>query len=445
MAPIVTILGLGPGNPRHRTLEAVERLAAADRILLRTAIHPGLDDLLRDPRVASCDDLYERGGSFDQVYAAIVDRLFDLASAGDVVYAVPGHPLVGERTVSMALNDPRSQSIEFDLVPGLSAVDVIASALRVDPMAAEAQIVDATELQRFVDNDPFNGGLPDVSPTRPVLLAQIYGPAVAAAAKLALGRVFPDEHPIRIVTSAGIAGEQKIVDAQLFELDRVAVDHLSSAWVPPMSVLEATRGALTLHRIAALLRAPGGCPWDREQTASTLRVSIAEEAYEVMDAIEESDPDHLAEELGDLLLLVSMQAQIADEAGDFSIGDVFDHVNRKLVRRHPHVFGSAAATTPDAVVETWDAVKASERAASGLADTELPPDPFDRLPRAMPVLQRVAKIARKRGSSPAPADPGVVGDRLLELVTALAAAGGDPERELERAYRRRAVAAVNDR
>jgi tetrapyrrole methylase family protein/MazG family protein len=436
MSATLSILGLGPGNPDQRTVEAVEVLSTASRILLRTGIHPGVNDLLGDPRVSTCDDIYESGRTFDEVYAAIVERVIAQVSNGDLVFAVPGHPLIGERTVIALLDRAEASAIPVRIVAGVSALDVVSSALRIDPMAQQAQIVDATELEHFIEREPFNGGLPDVSPLRPVLVTQVYSPAVASAVKLALSKIFPDAHPIVVATAVGVCGEERIEHVALYELDRVAVDHLTSVWVPPLEELSATRGPLTLHRIAAHLRSPEGCPWDRKQTYSSLRSSAIEEAYEVAAAIDDNDPDHLAEELGDLLLHVAMQAQIGEELGDFSIGDILDQVNRKLVRRHPHVFGSVAAETPEAVVQTWNEIKANERAAKGLETESIPP--FDRLPKSMPVLSRLAQVMKSDARfDHAGRD---LGGELLAKVQQVVDAGLDPEVELERAYRRRSSA-----
>lgn len=443
MGTLLTILGLGPGNPAQRTLEAVESLKLASTIVLRTAIHPGLAELASDHRVESCDRFYESGRSFQEVYAEIVAYVLARAAEGDLVYAVPGHPLIGERTVTDLLEQAAGAGIQTRIVDGISAIDVVASALGIDPMAGEAQLIDASELHRFIDREPFNGALPDVSPARPVLLSQVYSSPVASSAKLALSGVFPDDHEIVVVSAAAVPGAERIRHCRLFELDRIDVNHLTSVWIPRIDALDATRWPVTLHRIAARLRAPGGCPWDREQTHASLRGAVIEEAYEVAAAIDESDPHHLAEELGDLLLHVAMQAQIAEEQGEFSIGDVYDHVNRKLVRRHPHVFGDVSAETPDAVVQTWDAVKAAERAAAGSSERE-GLDPFDRLPRSMPVLHRVAKTMKRRRLTATDGDDMRLGDELLLAVEQLAAAGLDPEHELERAYRRRPAELVDD-
>lgn len=159
--------------------------------------------------------------------------------------------------------------------------------------------------------------------------------------------------------------------------------------------------------IMARLRAPGGCPWDREQTFDTIRKYTLEEAYEVFDAIERRDFAHLSEELGDLLLQVLFYAEMAANEGHFSVTDVLDHLNRKLIRRHPHVFGEEASRaagnqadvdadvegSADRVLRNWDEIKAAEKGArpgSGEAASRL-----DSIQRAMPALAEAAKLGSK--------------------------------------------------
>lgn len=200
-----------------------------------------------------------------------------------------------------------------------------------------------------------------------------------------------------------------------------------------METLEAVRSAETLTRIVARLRAPGGCPWDREQTPVTLRSQVLEEAYEVVDAIDAGDDGGLAEELGDLLLLITMQAQIAEENGAFRIEDVFESVNRKLIRRHPHVFGSVSATTPDAVIVTWEGVKEIERAEKG--ESPAWRNPVDRLPRSMPAIRKIAEILAPRTSLARPDDLDA-GNELLDAVRGLINRGLDPDFALEASLRK---------
>jgi len=144
-----------------------------------------------------------------------------------------------------------------------------------------------------------------------------------------------------------------------------------------------------LCEIVAKLRAPGGCPWDRKQTLQSLLPQLIEEAYEVASAIHTSDDVNLCEELGDLVLLVVMQAEIARESGRFNIADALDEVTAKLIRRHPHVFATSEVTDAEGVVKQWEAIKRAEK--SGNADTHYLAD----LPVAFPALMRAQKAQKK--------------------------------------------------
>ena len=141
----------------------------------------------------------------------------------------------------------------------------------------------------------------------------------------------------------------------------------------------------------AALRAPGGCPWDREQTHES---NMIEEAYEAVDAIEQHDAAHLREELGDVLLQVVLQSQIAADAGEFTVADVCHDVNEKMIRRHPHVFGEEAAASADEVLSIWDNVKLAEKSASD-AQEEAPKGLLDAVPVSFPALLQAYKISRK--------------------------------------------------
>ena len=159
--------------------------------------------------------------------------------------------------------------------------------------------------------------------------------------------------------------------------------------------------------IMARLRGPDGCPWDREQTFATIRKYTLEETYEVLDAIEREDWAHLTDELGDLLLQVLFYAQMGDEAGHFAIADVLEHLNRKLIRRHPHVLGAeasaaagnrtevdtAAASETAGVLVNWEAIKAAEK--SSMTPAEGPASLLDGLPRSFPALLEAAKLGSR--------------------------------------------------
>ena len=151
--------------------------------------------------------------------------------------------------------------------------------------------------------------------------------------------------------------------------------------------------------IMRALRAPDGCPWDREQTHASLRPFVLEETYEVLDAIEGGDPATLREELGDFLYEAVFLAQISEEAGDFTIGDAIQSICDKLVRRHPHVFARATADgapiTSRQVVEKWETMKARERAAAGNAAVTPPKTTLSGVPRTLPSLLRAYEISAR--------------------------------------------------
>lgn len=144
-----------------------------------------------------------------------------------------------------------------------------------------------------------------------------------------------------------------------------------------------------LLEIMARLRSPGGCPWDREQTRASLKPFLIEEAYEVIDAIDQEDVSHLEEELGDVLLQVVFHAQVAAERGEFTVVEILNRLVEKLVRRHPHVFGSAVAGTPEQALAQWEALKRQEAGAAG------PRSVIAGVPRALPSLLRAQRVQEK--------------------------------------------------
>jgi XTP/dITP diphosphohydrolase len=148
------------------------------------------------------------------------------------------------------------------------------------------------------------------------------------------------------------------------------------------------KGAALLDLVATetRLRGPGGCPWDHEQTHASLARHLVEEAYEVLDAIEEGTPEHLREELGDLLLQVVFHAQIAEDAGDFDVDGVARSITEKLVRRHPHVFGELTVSSAGEVVRNWEAIKREQEGRT---------DPVAGIPSALPALQLAAKLQKR--------------------------------------------------
>src|SRR3954466_7038162 len=166
-----------------------------------------------------------------------------------------------------------------------------------------------------------------------------------------------------------------------------------------------------LRQTMARLRAPDGCPWDREQTHQTLARCLIDECSELLDTIDRNDIPHMREELGDVLIQVVFHAQLAAERGDFDFDDVARDINAKLIRRHPHVFGDGRADNSAQVIEVWEKVKAGEKAAAGKSESAL----FKQLPPRLPALMFAEEIVKRIAKNSLPADGVVDGGEVQKL------------------------------
>jgi tetrapyrrole methylase family protein/MazG family protein len=453
----ITVVGLGPGAEGALTREAWEVLGEAREVWLRTAHHPVVGRLPETLELHAFDALYEGSETFDEVYAAIVGRVLELGQRAEgVIYAVPGHPLVGEATVPRVLDGARRQGIPVRLVEGLSFVAPVVTALALSPPKNEApapsvdpldgmQVADALDLLAL-HHPPFN-------PDLPALVGQVYSRSVASQLKLTLMNLYPDEHPVALVDAAGTRGST-VVWLPLYEVDRRPLSPLSSLYVPPLPYVAGLEG---FQETIARLRAPGGCPWDREQTHRSLRTNLLEEAYEVLDALDAEDPEALREELGDLLLQVVLHAQIATEEGAFRMGDVIAGIDAKIKHRHPHVWGAVEVADAGEVSTNWEAIKRREREASDKGDRSL----LDGVPAGLPALaqayaytdrvrrvgfewptseeslqkvrEELAEVQGAEGKEELAAE---VGDLLMAVANWARRLGVDPESALREANRR---------
>ncbi|HXI19039.1 MAG TPA: MazG family protein, partial [Chloroflexota bacterium] len=380
----ITVAGLGPGARGQVTTEvadALQHAANEGRLLLRTRIHPTVSGWPALETAPSLDHHYEGSDDFGQAYeriaADVLARAADLPRDADLVYAVPGHPLIAEATVQRVCQLARESDVAVRILPGLSFVDAVVLAAELEA-ADGLRVADALALGR-------------IDPTAPLLICQVYSRHIAGQVKLALGRHYPDEHEVLLVHAAGVPGQERVERLQLLEVDRRdGVAHLTSLWVPPLAPLQALREPQTLQEVMASLRAPApeGCPWDREQTHETLRRYLLEETYEALDAIDSGDVRSLEEELGDLLLQIVFHAQIADEAGLFDFGDVCAGISAKLIRRHPHVFGDLKEQDAAAVLRNWEQLKREERAKKDQAGRSM----LDGVPASMPALSYTQSV-----------------------------------------------------
>jgi tetrapyrrole methylase family protein/MazG family protein len=387
LRPHVVVVGLGPAGTDLVGPGAGELRRDPGRTWLRTARHPAAAVI---EGAHTFDEVYDSAATFDEVYADIVERLVAAAEAASpepVVYAVPGSPVVAERTVELLRADER---VDVTIVPALSFLDLAWAALGIDPLAAGVRLVDAAD---FADVAAIERG--------PFLIAQCWSRHQLSEVKLALGEEAATTPPRPVLLHHLGLDDEIVAEVDWWELDRtLEPDHLTSLYVPQFG--DGVRGGAgtEVARLVALmdtLRAQ--CPWDRAQDHASLMPHLVEECYEVLDALSalSAAPDdataaangHLEEELGDLLFQIVFHARLGAEDGYFDMAGVARTVHDKLVHRHPHVFGDVEADDPGQVMANWEEIKRSEKGRASVTEG---------IPVALPALAYASKLARKARS-----------------------------------------------
>jgi tetrapyrrole methylase family protein/MazG family protein len=432
----LTVVGLGPAGPELVTSETLGVIEAIPAQFVRTRRHPAASVVAR---AATFDPVYERAETLDEVYRTIADELIAAAGReGHVLYAVPGSPLVAERTVELLRRRAADGEVGLQLLPALSFVDLAWARLGIDPVQLGVRLVDG---HRFAVEAAGDRG--------PLLVAQVDSAFTLSDLKLAVSDA--PEAPVVVLQRLGLPDES-VREVDWADLDREVVpDHLTCLYVPSLSVPVAAE----LQRIAelvVLLRRE--CPWDQEQTHDSLTKHLVEETYEVLDAIDHLDSqtlegyDHLEEELGDLLYQVLFHATLAAEAGQFTIADVAGTIYDKLYLRHPHVFGDVQADDADTVRRNWEQIKKDEKGRDSVLDGIAPGLPalvlalkVQKKSRALgmdfaSVPEVHAKIAEELAEVTADPTDDELGDVLFAVVALAMHLGLDPEGALRRATAR---------
>jgi tetrapyrrole methylase family protein/MazG family protein len=322
--------------------------------------------------VVACDDLYETGAGFEDVYRAIADRVLDAARMGSVVYAVPGSPLVGE----FAVRELLASGSEIEVIPAESFVDAVLVEMGYDPLDRGLQILNGHELPVPLVLD------------KPTIVGHLDRPEILAEVSAQIARVLPEESEITVLAGIGAA------DAVRVEVPPDDVDPALAGLRTSIFVDSDPGGLIGAVRTMAVLRRE--CPWDREQTHQTLVKYLVEETYELIDAVSRLDADgpdwvgyaEVEDELGDVLLSVLFHAAIAKEKGAFDIDDAAEVMRQKLVRRHPHVFGGIEVDSAAEVKRNWDEIKDGERGEARQSQ-------MDGVPSGMPAMQRASKIQNR--------------------------------------------------
>ena len=403
----IEIIGLGAGEIDQLSLNIYRKLTE-DRIplFIRTEDHPVIASLkAENVHYHGFDAIYQAHDQFEAVYEEIVDELINQAKHHQLIrYAVPGHPMLAERTVQLLLDQT---DVKIEISGGQSFLDDLFTAVKIDPIEG-FQFLDATSFERV-----------QIDYTSHLIFCQVYDQMVASDVKLTLLEDLPPEHPVVIVEAAGSEAEQ-ITHLSLVELDQVVqLSNLTSVYVHPIERDALSHQFNRFREVIATLRGPEGCPWDQKQTHESLRQYLIEEAYELIDAIDEKDDNQIIEELGDVFLQVMLHSQIGEDHGYFTIDDVIRSITEKMIRRHPHVFDDVEAVDEQAVMKNWQAIKAKEQGM------EQPTSQLDRVADSASTLvtaDSLQKEARKVGFDWQEPGPIIekISEELAEVTLAIA-------------------------
>ncbi|MGJ0908658.1 nucleoside triphosphate pyrophosphohydrolase [Clostridium botulinum] len=375
---MINIIGLGPGSKESITLGTIDSLKTVDKVFLRTEKHPTVEYINKLGIIyETFDGEYEVGESFDDVYNSIAKSLIEASKDySDIIYAVPGHPLVAEKSVDILIKLCRQNNIKFKILPAVSFVDALMESLLLDPVEG-LKIIDAFDIKNQVMDKRIG-----------TIITQVYDKFIASEVKLNLMNYYKDDTEIFFVRAAGIEGLEEIRKIPLYELDRQHnIDHLTSVYIPKVS--NNNYDFMDLLDIMDRLRGEEGCPWDKEQTHTSLKKYLIEESYEVIEAIDNKDVDMLIEELGDVLLQVVFHSQIGKEDGFFEIKDVIQSICDKMINRHPHVFSDLEINNPNEVLENWDKIKSMEQGNETYTDS------IRHIAKTLPALMRADKVQKK--------------------------------------------------
>lgn len=377
-AGAITILGLGPGDPKYLTREAWDWLAQAKVIHTISRDHPVLTNLPEDIHVIAYDELLDEDGLSNEVYAEIAARIIELAkkNPGDITFAISGQKF-GENAVCHEIfRLAEIDNISFHFIEGINFLSSITSASGINPLQ-KVFVLDAVELGLLHH--------PSFPPHMPLIVPNLYSQKTAANVKMTLLAQYPQDTSVRLIHLHGNV-ETHVEDLPLGKIDDNPMNFGQTAlYVPPLSKENSFEA---FQEIIAHLRAPEGCPWDREQTHLSLRKNLLEETYEALSAFDDEDIEGIKEELGDLLLQIVLHAQIASEAGEFRMGDILAGIHNKLVFRHPHVFGETQVSGVKNVLQNWERLKEDERASKGNPEK----GQLDGVPLILPALNQAQEI-----------------------------------------------------
>ncbi|PTK25059.1 MULTISPECIES: MazG nucleotide pyrophosphohydrolase domain-containing protein [Mammaliicoccus] len=344
MAQQILVVGLGNYSLEELPMGVYCKLQSADVIYARTLDHPVVKEL-EDLNWQGFDYIYEKHDDFLNVYSEIVDTLIEKAEHENIIYAVPGDPMVAETTTQLLLE----KAPDVHVLGGKSFLDDMFRAVNIDPNDGFT-LLDGTSLSETSLNIRTN-----------TIITQVYDQLVASDIKVTLMERYPDDHPVQLVSNARL-GEADVISCPLYEMDHHAeLSNLTSLFIPKITKDEQLYGDFQyLEQTIDTLVSEEGCPWDKVQTHETLKRYVLEEAFELIEAIDEDDIDHMIEELGDILLQVMLHAAIGKKEAYFDVREVIQTLTSKMIRRHPHVFGDQEANDIEDLKKIWNDEKQKE-------------------------------------------------------------------------------------
>ncbi|WP_249872207.1 nucleoside triphosphate pyrophosphohydrolase [Oceanobacillus saliphilus] len=377
----IEVIGLGAGDVDQLPFGIYKKLIQSRMVIYtRTIDHPVIDALKAEGvAFESFDTMYEEEEQFGAVYNRITESLIDIAQGSEetLIYAVPGHPMLAEKTVQLLLEQTE---VEVRIAGGQSYLDDLFTSLKIDPI----------EGFQFVDGTSFNRS--ELNYRNHIVFCQVYDRFIASEVKLSLLEDLPPDYKVTIVEAAG-SSQEKVISVPLEELDHsMEISNLTSVYVPPAPPTLLNHTFDRLREVMKRLRGPGGCPWDQEQTHESLREYTIEEVYELIDAIDAKDDDNIMEELGDILMHVMLHSQIGEDAGYFTIDDVIRSITGKMIYRHPHVFSDTHVNSVDEVIRNWEELKKEEKGHQRQSVLDGVPSHLPSLAKAFKLQKKAAKV-----------------------------------------------------
>ncbi len=371
----IQIIGLGAGSEDDLTIRAQEALSERIPAFARTDRHPIVNELRKNIDIDSFDDYFEKYETFDEVYENIVNTLIEKSKQyGKINYCTAGSPYYGDIVTKKLISEYKDQ-INTIIIDGMSFLD---KCLKLSGYADynNIKILDCLETDEFsFDVNSFN------------IITQVYDLETASQLKVKLMEIYPEDANSLIIDVL----EENVKKIPLFMLDQEKNYGFSTYFcILPIEISKnRVYNVDNLLRIVKLLRGPDGCPWDKKQTHHSIRQHVIEEAYEVVDAIDNDDVDNLVEELGDLLLQVVFHAELGSEEGYFNFSDVVTDVCKKMYFRHPHVFGDVKADDAEEALTSWENSKLKEKNLTTYTDN------LKNVPKALSTLSRSYKIQKR--------------------------------------------------